>query len=114
MPERRGRSGRACRAVSAVALLLAACAPSGTDAGAGTGDAPRTVTGAIDLSIGALDGDDAYVFGRISGLALHPDGRILVADAQSDQVRVQVTHKARQEPDARASPGGFHMDEHVG
>lgn len=88
MPERRGRSGRACRAVSAAALLLAACAPSGTDAGAGTGDAPRTVTGAIDLSIGALDGDDAYVFGRISGLALHPDGRILVADAQADQVRV--------------------------
>ncbi len=36
-----------------------------------------------DLSIGVIDGDPDYQFGRVIGVAAFPDGRILVGDAQA-------------------------------
>ena len=46
-----------------------------------------TVEARVDLVIGASDGPDEYIFGRIGGMALGPKGQIYVADAQADEVR---------------------------
>lgn len=40
------------------------------------------------LRIGAIDGPPEYTFGRIGGVALFPDGRILVVDAAERVVRI--------------------------
>ena len=48
-----------------------------------------TLVGEIDLTIGAPDETrEPFLFGRISGVALHPDGRILVSDQSAANVRV--------------------------
>jgi hypothetical protein len=39
------------------------------------------------LRIGALDGEDAYVFGQIAGIARADDGRIWIADGQALEIR---------------------------
>lgn len=39
------------------------------------------------VRIGALDGEDAYVFGEIAGIARANDGRIWVADGQAREIR---------------------------
>jgi hypothetical protein len=44
--------------------------------------------GTIDLTIGGADVDDDASFGRTSGLAVDRSGRIFVADAQDNQVRM--------------------------
>ena len=50
--------------------------------------APR-LRGAVDLTIGSVDETrDAYLFGNVSGLLLLDDGRILVADNTTHDVRV--------------------------
>jgi hypothetical protein len=39
------------------------------------------------VRIGELDGDDPYVFGRITGVLRQPDGTIVVGDAKAHEVR---------------------------
>ncbi|HYV99420.1 MAG TPA: 6-bladed beta-propeller, partial [Gemmatimonadaceae bacterium] len=48
---------------------------------------PR-LRGTVDLTIGGEDAPDEATFGRVTGLALGPDGRIYVADNQDNTVRV--------------------------
>lgn len=51
--------------------------------------APARLTGVVDLTIGSVDETrDAYIFGTVSGLLLLADGRILVADNSTHDVRV--------------------------
>jgi hypothetical protein len=40
------------------------------------------------LSVGSLEGDDAYQFGQISGVDVDDQGNLYIADAQSQDVRV--------------------------
>ncbi len=40
------------------------------------------------VRIGAVDGEDAYVFGRIAGVYVAPDGRIFVGDWQARELRI--------------------------
>jgi hypothetical protein len=40
------------------------------------------------VRIGSLDGDEEYTFGRVSGVALAPDGSVIVLDQQARAVRV--------------------------
>lgn len=47
-----------------------------------------TLFGTVDLEIGAETGEAPYLFGRVSGLAADAEGRIFVADAQADEIRV--------------------------
>ncbi|HEX7050225.1 MAG TPA: 6-bladed beta-propeller [Longimicrobiales bacterium] len=78
------RCGAAAAFLSlSLSLGLAACgaAPDAADAGAVRVAAP-------DLTIGATDGDPAYLFGGISGVTTDSAGRIYVVDAQADEVRV--------------------------
>lgn len=50
--------------------------------------APR-LRGAVDLTIGSIDETrDTYIFGNVSGLLLLDDGRILVADNTTHDVRL--------------------------
>jgi len=44
--------------------------------------------GTVDLAIGELHGPEPFAFGRVSGLAQDPSGRIYVSDSQADEVRV--------------------------
>ncbi|MGH7665254.1 MAG: hypothetical protein ACRENI_13340 [Gemmatimonadaceae bacterium] len=45
------------------------------------------IRGIPDLTIGAEDRGDDYIFASVTGVAIDGDGRILVADAGSDNVR---------------------------
>ncbi|WP_411278619.1 6-bladed beta-propeller [Gemmatimonas sp.] len=49
---------------------------------------PPRWRGTIELTIGGADADDNASFGRISGLAVDATGRVFVADAQDQQIRV--------------------------
>lgn len=71
-------------------VLLAACGMGANDASGGAAaglDAPARA-GVVAFEIGVADGEAAYVFGLISGVALDSEGRIYVADWQADEVRV--------------------------
>ena len=46
-----------------------------------------TVTGAVDLTIGRVEGDERYLFGQILGLALDARGRMYVSDLHVGSVR---------------------------
>ncbi len=48
----------------------------------------------IDLSIGVAEGAGPDVFGRVGGVLILPDGRIVVSDIQSHEVRVFDTNGA--------------------
>jgi hypothetical protein len=53
-----------------------------------TQSAPPSLQGGIELTIGGVDETrDAYIFGNVNGLALLEDGRILVADNTTHDVR---------------------------
>ncbi len=67
-----------------VAVTFAACAGGERVA---VSDVPERI-GFPDLEIGVLDGPSEYAFGRVSGLAEGPDGRIFVSDAQQHVIRV--------------------------
>lgn len=67
-----------------LALAAFSCAPEAD--GPATDTSRETV--AVDLQIGTMDGPDPYVFTRISGLLADPEGRIIVADYQSNEIRV--------------------------
>lgn len=47
-----------------------------------------TFEGTIDLEIGQIDGDDPYLFSAIQDLAADEQGRVIVADRQSIEIRV--------------------------
>ncbi len=68
-------------------ILLAAAACSGGEAPMPEADVP-TFEGTVDLEIGEVEGDDAYLFSRISSVAADPAGRILVVDRGASDVRV--------------------------
>lgn len=88
-------------------LPLAACGTEGIGAAAGTWEAVtdtvgdtvvvRTVRGSVwgedarlvpEVSIGVLEGDAPYMFGRISSLDVGPGGAIYAVDAQVPELRV--------------------------
>ena len=51
--------------------------------------APARLRGVVDLTIGSADETrDAYIFGNVSGLLFLDDGRILVADNSTHDIRV--------------------------
>jgi hypothetical protein len=52
------------------------------------GEAPATWRLEPDLRIGTLDRPGPAMFGHIADLAVHPDGRIVVLDAQAQEIRV--------------------------
>lgn len=72
------------RFVMGVAVILAACAG---DESISTSDVPELL-GRPDMEIGVLDGPSEYAFGRISGIAEGPDGRVFVSDAQQHVIRI--------------------------
>ena len=77
------------RATIGTALLLTA----GCDAGDGGEDLAATpevpvFDGAIDLEIGAMDGDDPYLFSSVGEVVEDAWGRLVVADIQSGEIRV--------------------------
>ena len=77
-------------AVLALGLLLTACGvgPHDDEAGGALDADVDVFTATVTLEIGEAEGDAAYLFGRVSGLALDADGRIYVADGQANEVRV--------------------------
>ncbi|HEX9563093.1 MAG TPA: 6-bladed beta-propeller, partial [Gemmatimonadaceae bacterium] len=69
-------------------LLLACDRQPGGDPSAPEGATP-VLHGTVDLTIGGVDeARNAFIFGYVSSLALHPDGRILVADNSTNDIRV--------------------------
>jgi len=48
----------------------------------------ETLSATVTLQIGEAEGEPAYLFGRVSGLALDAGGRIYVADGQANEVRI--------------------------
>ena len=77
------------RTMSAMAILLAAACGGGDDS-SGSGVQPDipTYEGAIDLEIGELEGDDPYLFTYIGQVASDEQGRIIVADMRTSEIRV--------------------------
>ena len=51
-------------------------------------DAVPAFQGTVDLEFGELDGDDPFLFTRIESIVEDPGGRLIVADLQSNEVRV--------------------------
>jgi hypothetical protein len=49
-------------------------------------------SGEIDLTIGAMDGEEVLLFGRIGGLAVDRQNRLYVADEQLNDIRVFSEH----------------------
>ena len=75
----------AAPAVAALALAALACAE---DEPARVFPEVPTFEGSIDLEIGEMDGDDPYLFTRIASIAEDAQGRIIVADARTSEIRV--------------------------
>ena len=69
------------------AVLFSTAACAGGDAPAPDADVP-TFEGVVELEIGELEGEDAYLFSRIASVAADSRGRILVADRGVSEVRV--------------------------
>jgi len=69
------------------AILLGVTACTDGDAPEPETDVP-TFEGTVDLEIGELDGDEAYLFSRIASVAEDPLGRILVVDRGASEIRV--------------------------
>lgn len=72
----------ACVSILFVHVLCA------TDFAVAQTPAPPRWRGAVELTIGGSDASDDASFGRISGLAVDASGRIFVADAQDNQIRL--------------------------
>lgn len=73
----------------AILLLGAACGAGDDDPSADAGGATvPTFEGMVDLEIGEVEGEDAYLFSRIASVAADPAGRILVVDRGVSEVRV--------------------------
>lgn len=70
-------------AVAILSTVALACA-----GGEAPEDLVPVLVGTVDLEIGSDTGEAPYLFGRVSGLAADDAGRIFVADAQADEIRV--------------------------
>jgi len=68
-----------------VALVANACEGSN---GPAAGARIPTFEGSIDLRIGEVDGEDPYLLTWVPAVATDPDGRVIVVDQGSRQVRV--------------------------
>ena len=79
-----GRKVLIRRSVTISILGAIACGEGEPDTHSGV---PSSVA-AIDLTIGAIEGPEEYLFGRISGLAADSLGRIYVADRQTSDIRM--------------------------
>ncbi|MCY3610123.1 MAG: hypothetical protein OXH51_01190 [Gemmatimonadetes bacterium] len=77
----------AAPALAAMALLALACAPEDEQPARVFAEVP-TFEGSIDLEIGEMDGDDPYLFTRIASIVGDAQGRLLVADGQTSEIRV--------------------------
>ena len=73
------------RLVGIGALAAAACTPGGDD---GLDLDSWVIAPAPSTVIGEMDGDPMYLFQRVAGAGLMPDGRIVVADAGLSVIRV--------------------------
>lgn len=84
----------------------------------------RTIGGSVwgdtmslvsDLSIGELEGENAYIFGSIRGLEVGPDGRIYVVDGQARELRIFAPDGEHLQSVGRAGdgPGEFRMPDQV-
>ena len=75
--------------MSRVGPIMLSAALVGVSHGAAAQAAPARLQGVVDLTIGSVDETrDSYIFGHVSGLLLLSDGRILVADQTTHDVRV--------------------------
>jgi hypothetical protein len=102
MIARNGHGGRPAR-TALTALLLQACGPGGGSAAPAVRDSagvtvaeyatwapdslPWSVSDQPIVEIGALEGDEAYQFDRIGGVGRLSDGRIVVANGGTQEVR---------------------------
>ena len=76
------------RPTAAAAVFLAATACSEReDSDVSLPEVP-TFEGTIDIEIGEIDGDDPYLFSGIQDVAADEQGRVIVADRQSIEIRV--------------------------
>jgi hypothetical protein len=84
----------------------------------------RTVAGSVwgdtmvlvpDLAIGELEGRSPYVFGRLSGLDVDSDGRIIVLDAQAREMRIFSAEGEHLKTIGREGdgPGEFRRPDHL-
>jgi len=78
------------RSAVAAALFLTAAACADGDRSEDPAARPEVPTfeGTIDLEIGKVDGDDPYLFSYIMDLAADEGGRVIVADRQTQEIRV--------------------------
>lgn len=77
----------AAPAVAALALLALACAPEDGQPARVFAEVP-TFEGSIEVEIGEMDGDDPYLFTRIASIIGDAQGRLIVADGQTSEIRV--------------------------
>lgn len=115
-------------------LVLAACAETGEfgvhaewaveQEERGDTTVVRTVDGSVwgdsatlspELAVGELDGEDAYLFGQVTGLEVTEDGRVVLVDQQARRVRIFApdgTHE-RSFGQAGEGPGEFSRPDHA-
>jgi len=119
---------------TAALLFLAACGgpPDGTVAGTWTAEREqrgdtlivRTTSGSVwgdtmslvpEVAIGELEGSSVAAFGQISGLDVDADGRIIVLDRQSREVRIFSTDGEHALSFGRSGggPGEFRAPDHL-
>lgn len=77
----------ATRTVALLLVLVPACAPSSSDAGA-PGDLPLLALTGPSLEIGVVEGDEAYTFAAIDGVLRLADGSIAVSDGDPAASRI--------------------------
>ena len=84
------RISRTCAVgLSFVCALATSGCGGANDAGPAFGDVPVwTVGSTASISIGALDGDPAYIFSHIEAVRFLPSGGVVVADRSSGTLRV--------------------------
>ena len=87
VPRTEGCRGGFCPTLRFACALLAGLSVPLVSAAAQNASPPRW-RGTIEMTIGGADADESATFGRISGLAIDAAGRVFVADAQDQQIRV--------------------------
>jgi hypothetical protein len=76
---------RLCLLVAAAVLV---CGCSRSSESPERPDRMSPVDGILDLSIGEVEGDAPYIFGRVSGVTVDDRGRLIVIDSQANEARV--------------------------
>ena len=77
-------SGAGFALSAAILLTVSACSEGGDPA---QSDVP-VFEGSVDLEIGELVGDDPYLFTSIGSVVADQDGRVIVADMRTSEIRV--------------------------